>query len=241
MRTPSTAIVVDMPATDPLQPLLELGGIADLAREASAAVAAVHRRPVSLRRADVTGSESVLRGARTSALIDDPRTRRLDTPAGPLGAAISVYGLLAPGTVEHSARTFLRAPLQILARMDTLAGGDGLPVAADGAARLQALAGLITGGHAHDVLLPQVVHGEIAGHRIFGERSGLIARAAARLTAVTTGFDPRGLAVPETHLNRHRAHYLESLAEGYGEDFLELSLRAWIAGADEAEAIARAV
>lgn len=240
MRTPSTAIVVDMPATDPLQPLLELGGIADLAREASAAVAAVHRRPVSLRRADVTGSESVLRGARTSALIDDPRTRRLDTHAGTLGAAISVYGLLAPGTVEHSSRTFLRAPLQILARMDTLAGGDGVPVGA-GAARMQALAGLITGGRAHDVLLPQVVHGEIAGHRIFGERSGLVARAAARLTAVATGFDPRGLAVPETHLNRHRAHYLTSLADGYGQDFLTLSLRAWIAGAEEAEAIARAL
>ena len=90
MRNPCRAIVVDMSAVDPLQPLLRLGEVAALADQARAAIAAVHRRPVSLRRAEVTGSESVLRGARTSALLDDPSVRLGDEPVGVLGASVSV-------------------------------------------------------------------------------------------------------------------------------------------------------
>lgn len=242
MRNPCRAIVVDMSAAAPLQPLLRLGEVAALADQARAAVAAVHRRPVSLRRAEVTGSESVLRGARTSALIDDPSIRLGDEPVGVLGSAISVSGLLAPESLQASARVFGRAPLQILARMAVGAGGTGRPEGSP--ERLQRLAALISSGTAHDVLLPQVVHAEILAHGLLGERSGLVARAAARLTAVTTGLDPRGLAVPETYLLRHRAGYLaaaQAWAAGSAVEFLELSLRSWIAGAEEAEAIARAL
>ena len=94
------------------------------------------------------------------------------------------------------------------------------------------------------MLLPQVVHAEILAHELFGNRSGLVARAAGRLAAVTTGLDPRGLAVPETYLLRHRDEYLAAArawAQGSAGEFLELSLRSWIAGAEEAEAIARAL
>ena len=251
MRNPCSAIVVDMSAADPLQHLLKLGDVPALAAEARAAVAAVHRRPVSLRRAEVTGSESVLRGARTSALIDDPTIRLSDQPVGILGSSISVSSMLAPDSLQASARVFGRAPLQILARMAVVAGGSGRPEGSP--ERLQRLAALITAGGAggaggsggaFDVLLPQVVHAEILGHELFGERSGLVARAASRLAAVMTGLDPRGLAVPETYLLRHRSEYLaaaQAWAAGSGVEFLELSLRAWIAGAAEAEAIARAL
>lgn len=241
MCNPHSAIVVDMSAADPLQPLLRLGDVASLADSAQQAVAAVHRRPVSLRRAEVTGSESVLRGARTSALIDDPTVRLGDEPVGVLGASISVSSMLAPDSLQASARVFGRAPLQILARMSVLAGGGGRPEGPP--ERLQRLAGWLAGG-THDVLLPQVVHAEILAHELFGNRSGLVARAAGRLAAVTTGLDPRGLAVPETYLLRHRDEYLAAArawAQGSAGEFLELSLRSWIAGAEEAEAIARAL
>lgn len=238
---PRRDIVVDMFTGDPLQPLLTSGQVSALAEEASAAIAAVHRRPVSLRRADVTGSESVLRGARTSALLDDPSLRLADgLPSAVLGPA----GLLAPDVLETSARTFGRAPLQILARMSVLAGSDGIPVGEGAGPRLQRLAGLIGAPGVNGVLLPQVVHAELLAHGVFGEQSGVIARAAARLSAVATGFDPRGLAVPEPHLLRHRELYRETLeawAQGEAEPFLELALRAWIAGAAEAEAIAAAL
>ena len=51
------------------------------------------------------------------------------------------------------------------------------------------------------------------------------------MTAVMTGFDPRGLAVPETYLHRHQDDPKDPV-------FL---LRAWETGAEEAEGIARAV
>lgn len=240
MRRHTRAIVVDMPEPDPLEPLLDDWKVADVAIAAVAAIAAVHRRPVSLRRSDLTGSESVLRGARTSALIDDPGVRLSDSPTGGLGAAISVYSLLAPDSLDASARTFLRAPLQILARMDVLAGGDGHPIDARAGARLQGLSRLVSMDTAWAALLPVIVHGEILAHRPFGPRSGVIARAASRLAAVSNGFDPRGLAVPETYLNRHREEYLASADGGYGGEFAEVVLQAWVAGAAEAEAIARA-
>lgn len=232
-----------MSAVDPLQPFLELGDVAPLAAEAASVIAALHRRPVSLRRAEVTGSESVLRGARTSALIEEPPVRDPAEPVGASGASLSVSSMLAPDHLQSSARGFSGAPLQVLARMSVLAGGGGHPEGEGAAGRLRRLAALIGGG-AHEVLLPQVVHAELLAHGLYGGQSGLIARAAGRLSAVATGLDPRGLAVPEPYLLRHREEYsaaADDWAVGHPRPFLELSLRAWIAGAEEAEAIARAL
>lgn len=78
---------------------------------------------------------------------------------------------------------------------------------------------------------------------LFGPRSVVIAHAAARLAAVATGFDPRGIAVPETYLNRHRAEYRRLLAgyvAGHQVDFFAQQLDAWAAGAKEADGIAKA-
>lgn len=187
--------------------------------EATRAIAAVHRRPINLRRSEVTSSEGVLRGAKLSALIDGL----------PAETAISVATLLAPDAVETSARTFLRAPLQIFARMDVLAGGDGKPDS--NVAALQQLARVIVSG---TDFLPGVVHVSVLSSGSFGPRTGIIARAASRLAAVATGFDARGLTVPEVYLHRHRAEYL-----AFGADSLNFQLRAFIAGAAEAESIAR--
>lgn len=196
-----------------------------LLRQAQDAIAAVHRRPVSLRRSDVTSSESVLRGARISALID----------AWPAETAINVASLLAPDAIDQSARIFLRAPLQSLARMDVLAGGDGKPVA--NVAALQQLAQVVG---VQGVFLPGLVHGVVLAYTPFAERSGIIARAASRLAAVATGFDPRGLTVPEVHLNRNRSAYLSAGANFFADPttFMNLQLQAFIAGAAEAESIA---
>lgn len=198
----------------------------ELFRSARAAIDAVHRRPVSLRKWQLTSSEGVLRGAKISALIDA-------TSPEP---AISTYSLLAPDSVSTSAQTFLRSPMQILARMDVLAGGDGKPTASVSA--LQQLATIVV---SQPVELPLLVHGVVAHYGCFGPRSGLIARASSRLAAVATGFDPRGLTVPETYLNRHRAEYLSAVANFLADPaaLYDLQLRAFRAGAEEAEAIAK--
>ena len=69
-----------------------------------------------------------------------------------------------------------------------------------------------------------------------------MALVAARAAAIHTGFDPRGFAVPETYLNRHRAAYREALM-GYEDtpaELFTLLFNAWTAGAEEADGIARA-
>ncbi|MBC3186564.1 hypothetical protein H7347_08280 [Corynebacterium sp. zg-331] len=207
-----------------------------MARQAARDIAAVHRRPVNLRRYQVTSAESVVRGARSSALIDAPDSaaaREFDRMGG--------YGLLAPGQVEATARTWTRAPLQVIARLDVLCGGTGVP-SAGVADRLRGVGALVVAG-GDDALVSQVVHAEIAARGMFGARSGQVARVAARVAAVAGGLDPRGLAVPEPYLYRHRREYRRALAgyvaseEGVSA-LLELLLRAWIDGAREAESIA---
>ena len=98
------------------------------------------------------------------------------------------------------------------------------------------------GGPAFDLLLPSVVHAEIAAGEFFGPRSGLVARVASRLAAVHTGFDPRGFAVPEVYYTRHRADYAAAVGNYRTAlaDALLTHLAAWTAGGKEADAIARA-
>lgn len=229
-------IVEDMPAHDPLLPLLKLGAVSQHAQQATGAIAAAHRRPAALRKADVLVAESVLRGARLSTVLEGEPADVDKEPSGVFGQVIAVHGLLSPAQIQSSAATFRRSPANVLARMDVAAGGDGV---ARHPRRVHALVGVMSGDVA---LAPQVVHAEIAAHQLFGPRSSVIARAASRLAAVATGFDPRGLAVPEVHYHRHRRDY-ESVLAGWvnGGDSvrvaLEFLLDAWVTGAREAEAI----
>ena len=73
-----------------------------------------------------------------------------------------------------------------------------------------------------------------------------MARAAARLTAVASGLDPKGLAVPEVgHLRRVReyraaaAAFTGGTADGLAE-WLRHCCAQWEAGAREGQSIADA-
>ncbi|QRP59951.1 oxidoreductase [Corynebacterium minutissimum] len=226
-----------MPSSDPLTPLMALSGVEENAAAAVSAIARVHRRPEGLRKFEVISSESLLRGARACAAIDGASLALADVPP-----TVSAYSLLAPEVQATTVRTFARAPLQVLARIDVASGGPGKP--AQEPAVAHALAQLITRGAGvdYDRLLPVVLHAEIAARELFGERSTVVALVAARTAAIHTGFDPRGFAVPETYLNRNRTAYRSALST-YGEaptELLTLLLHAWTAGAKEADGIARA-
>jgi len=67
------------------------------------------------------------------------------------------------------------------------------------------LVGAVSGMNAEG--LAAVVHGELATLAPFGSADGIVARAAARLTLVTRGVDPKSVSVPEV------GHY--ELAEDY--------------------------
>jgi hypothetical protein len=70
--------------------------------------------------------------------------------------------------------------------------------------RLDGLVALVAGGtDVSPLILAAVVHGELLALRPFAGPSGVVARAAARLTLLASGFDPRGLvAVDVGHRDR---------------------------------------
>ena len=114
-------------------------------------------------------------------------------------------------------------------------------------ARLALLADLVTGATKVPApVLVAVVHGELLALSPFPSANGVVARAAARLTAVASGLDPKGLAVPEVgHLRR--AQEYRSAAAGFAVGTTE-GLTAWMlhccaqweAGATEGLSIADA-
>ena len=71
-----------------------------------------------------------------------------------------------------------------------------------------------------------VVHGELLALTPFGSADGVVARAAARLTAVATGLDPKGLAVPEVGHLRRRPEY-RAAAAGFAAGTAD-GIAAWV-------------
>jgi hypothetical protein len=91
-----------------------------------------------------------------------------------------------------------------------------------------------------------VVHGELLALRPFGSADGVVARAAARLSMIATGLDPKALTVPEVAFFRRVPKYVE-LASGFAAGTPD-GVRAWLlfcceafeAGAREARGISSA-
>ncbi|HWR49329.1 MAG TPA: oxidoreductase [Pseudonocardiaceae bacterium] len=232
---------------------MDLPGVAEAVTRARDAVSAVHRHPANRRRWPATAAEASVRAARASAALDGgsptlPRDGSVRDPvlAGALRVAEALGGLLG---------TWQRAPLQALARLHVLAAADLSPRPQLGrpdspleiTARLDGLARLVTdGSQVAAPVLVAVVHGELLALAPFAQGNGVVARAAARLTVVSSGLDPKGLVVPEVaHL--HRAREYRAAAAGFASGGAE-AVGGWIvhcctaltAGAREAIAIAEA-
>ena len=242
-------------SADPLAPLLELAGIADAVARVRRALIAVHNHPVNRRGWPATAAEARLRAARASAALDGAPIERGDRVHSPvLAGAVRV--------AEESGRllaTWRSAPLQALARLHVLAAADLVAAERRGSElgfprpdpqvsqRLRLLAELVTGGTSVAApVLVAVVHGELLTLAPFEVGNGVVARAAAQLTAMATGLDPRGLAVPEVGHLRRAAEYRRAAegfaagtADGLGAWLLHCCAQ-WEAGAREATSIAEA-
>jgi hypothetical protein len=151
--------------------------------------------------------------------------------------------------------TWSRAPGQVLARLHVLAAADltdradlGRPAGHAGP-RLGSLFGLVTGETtAPAVLVAALVHGELAALAPFGTADGVVARAAARLTGITRGLDPKAVSVPEVGFAELGREAYDAALAGYasgGADgvagWLVHCCRATEHGAVEGLAIAEAV
>jgi hypothetical protein len=240
---------------DPLGPLLALPGVAEAAATAGAAVDRLLNHPALRRRAADVAGESALRGAWASAWLAGSR-RTLDEVRS--GAAMDdpvVQGALRIHAATASFTGIWRhAPRQALARLHVLAGADmvadrmqlGRPVSS-ASQRLDTLAGVLAVTNAPAVVVAGVVHGEVLALDAFPPVSGLVARAAVRLTLVDRGLDPTGLAVVEVGHRELADQYRDAVA-AY-QDGSESGVARWLQhcaeaitlGAREASAIAEAI
>ncbi|SFK78193.1 hypothetical protein SAMN05421835_13354 [Amycolatopsis sacchari] len=238
--------------SDPLAPLLELDGVAEAVKAAQDAVFAVHRHPANLRGGSATAAEASVRAARASAAIDGA------DPEIPADAAVKdpvlAGALRVAEALESLLPTWRRAPGQALARMHVLAAADLVQSADDlgrprpgAGARLELLSQLVTGATSvPGPLQAAVVHGELLALSPFGTADGVIARAAARLTMVATGADPKSLSVPEVACLRRLSQYraaAEAFASGEPDgvrSWLLFCCEAMEKGAREARGIAEA-
>ncbi|MFI6167620.1 oxidoreductase [Nocardia sp. NPDC051052] len=215
--------------TDPLQPLVDLPGVRAAADRARDALAEVHRHKANRRGWPTTAAEAAVRAARSSAAIDGGSTELpADGQVGDpiLAGSLRVGQALDSDALRNLVGTWQRAPLQALARLHLLAAADlvtdeeslGRPRADAGVAeRLDLLVQAVLGSSAPAPVIAAVVHGELLALRPFGTADGVVARAASRLVAVSSGLDPHSLGVPEVFWLRRRQAYLDAaLAFGSG-------------------------
>jgi hypothetical protein len=212
---------------DPLAPLLDLPGVADGVTRTRAAVdGLLGNRTLRRRSADVS-AESSLRGAWASAWLSGHEIALDEVRSGAANDDPVVQGALrAQSSIGGLADTWTRAPRQALARLHAVAAADLIQADDLGrprpgtAQRLDTLAAVLSATSAPAVVVAGIVHGELLGLDAFAPTSGVVARAAVRLTLVERGLDPKSLVVVEAG---HR-----ELGDAYGE-----ALEAYRAGTPE--------
>jgi hypothetical protein len=244
-------------APDPLAPLLELPGVADAVASARDAVVAAHNHRTNRRGWPTTAAEASVRAARSSAVLDGGVA---DLPGdGMVSDPVLAGALRVSEQLGRLLPVWRAAPLQALARLHVLAATDlvsegsrdaalGRPRAAAGVSqRLEILSRTLTESSVPAPVLVAVVHGELLALAPFTEGNGVVARAAARLTAVSTGLDPKGLAVPEVGHLRKATEYTAAardFATGTREGLTRWLLHccaAWELGGREAVSIAESI
>jgi hypothetical protein len=203
---------------DPLAPLLDLPGVADAVARTRAAVDTLLGNRVLRRRSADVSAESALRGAWASAWLSGHEVALDDVRSGQAAGDPVVQGALrVQSAIGALADTWTRAPRQALARLHALAAADLVPNDDLGrprpgtAERLDTLAGVLATTSAPAIVVAGIAHGELLGLDAFPPASGVVARAAVRLTLVERGLDPKSLVVIEAGHRELREAYVEAI------------------------------
>lgn len=238
---------------DPLAPLLDLAGVADDVAAAREAIDRALRHPALRRQGGQVAAEISLRSAVASAALEDAAYDLQDVRAGAVTDPVLQGALRVAGALTGMVDLWGGAPRQVLARVHVLAAHGlvpepelGRPVDRPGAAeRLDHLSALLTGGTSvSPIVLAAVVHGELLALRPFAGPNGVVARAAARLTLIARGVDPRGLVAVEVGHRERGPEYVG--ASGAFTTGTPDGLRSWMRhyaaavrlGAEELTAVA---
>ncbi len=195
-----------------LAPLLDLAGVRTALQTARDAVDAALRHRALRRSGGAVAAEVSLRSAVASAALEGHRYDLEQVRSGVVTDAVVQGALRASAALDGLTAAWSTAPRQVLARLHVLAARGlvaddelGRPVAGPVVvARLDTLAHVVAAAPGTPALLhAAVVHGELLALRPFAGPNGVVARAAARLSLMSAGLDPRGLlAVDAGHLAR---------------------------------------
>jgi len=226
------------PAPDPLTWLTELEGVPSAFAAARDGIDALLRDRGLRRTTPDQTTESLLRGAHASAVLDGSASSLEEVRTGP-GDEIAQAALRVSTGVLSLVPVIGSSPLQALARLHALAGKGvvdddalGRPVSAEASARLTALATTLVSTSVPALMVGALVHAEVLTVAPFASHNGIVARAAERLVMVARGVDPASVVVPEAgHLALAREY--ESNLRGY-RDGGRPGLQAWLLYAAEA-------
>jgi hypothetical protein len=240
---------------DPLAPLLDLPGVTDGVDATRAAVDALLNNKALRRNSADVSAESSLRGAWASAWLDGAQYPLDEVRSGAVASEPRVQGALrAQAAIGTLADTWSKAPRQVLARLHALAAADlieddaelGRP-APGTAERIDTLAAVLELTRAPAVVVSAIVHGELLSLDAFTPTSGVVARAAVRLTLIELGLDPKSLVCIEAghrELADEYAAALEAYRTGTPEGvatWLTHCCDAVVAGARETTAICESI
>jgi hypothetical protein len=192
-----------------LAPLLELRDVDQALAGARSSVDAALRHRSLRPSGGPLAAELGLRSAVASAALEGHAHDLDAVRAGTLTDPVVQGALRVSAALDALAPRWTTAPRQVLARLHLLAArgsvtDDELGRPATGSDRLDVLCRVIADPDGMPALLrAAVIHGELLAVRPFAGPTGVVARAAARLTLIADGLDPRGLIAPELgHLAR---------------------------------------
>ncbi|MER7455619.1 oxidoreductase [Micromonospora sp. NPDC126480] len=204
---------------DPLAPLLALADVAPAVQRARERFDEALRHRALRRHGGQVAAEVSLRSAVASAALEGYAHEREEVRAGTVTEPVLQGTLRVAGALPGLSDLWPKAPRQALAKLHVLAARDVVPEADLGrpvndavvAARLDGLAALAAGGtKVPPLVLAAVVHGELLNLRPFAGPSGVVARGAARLVLLSSGFDPRGLLAVDVGHREREPEYVGS-------------------------------
>jgi hypothetical protein len=218
-RDTGTSVLAVSP--DPLSALLELPGVAEAVESSRDAVDGLLGNRVLRRRSSDVSAESLLRGARASAALSGSPATLAEVRAGTAEDPVVQGALRVSAALAGLADTWSSAHRQVLARLHALAALGLVPAEDLGkprpdrevAHRLDTLAEVLAVTSAPAVVLAAIVHAEILSLDAFAPASGVVARAAARLTLIDRGLDPKSLVAFEVGHLELQSEYELALAQ----------------------------
>lgn len=204
-----------------MDPLLALPGISETVEAGRQAVDALLGNRVLRRRSSDISAESLLRGAWASAVLAGSTTTLEEVRAGQASDPIIQGALRVSTELATLASSWSSAHRQVLARLHALAAVELSPPDDLGrprpdrevAHRLDTLAEVLAQTHAPAIVIAAIVQGELLALDAFAPSSGVVARAAARLTLIDRGLDPKSLVAFEVGHLELKSEFSDALAQ----------------------------